>query len=251
MITALIVDDEENNRQMLRMLLRDYCPAIDTIYEAAETDTAYEQIVRLRPRLVFLDIRLPGKSGFDLLKLFTKIDFEVIFVTAYDQYAIRAFEFNAIDYIIKPISVPRLVSAVDRVIERLRTNTNPELVLHFVKTITDGNELSQKLSVHSNGKVRIIDVSEIASIKVEQDHTTITLVNNSHYYSSKDLVKFESLLQSMPNFVRISKGAIINVFAIKSYSKGDPFVIELKNDELFEVSRRRKSEVLSLVRAQF
>lgn len=251
MITALIVDDEGSNRQMLQMLLRDHCPVIGTIHEAADIETAYSQIITLRPELVFLDIRLPGKSGFDLLKMFTRIDFEVVFVTAYDRYAIRAFEFNAIDYIIKPISVPRLLNAMDRVVERMKTSTRSELVLHFVKTITDGNELSQKLSVHDKDKVRIIDVSEIASIKTEQDHTTITLVNKARYYSSKDLVKFESLLQGMPNFIRITKSVIVNVFMIKSYSKGEPFVIELKNDEVFEVSRRRKSEVLKHVKAQF
>lgn len=251
MISALIIDDEGNNRQMLQMLLRDHCPAIDTVYEASDIDTAYEQIVHLRPALVFLDIRLPGKNGFDLLRMFSKIDFEVVFVTAYDQYAIRAFEFNAIDYIIKPISVPRLLSAVDRVIERMRNNDNSEMMLHFVKTIKDSNELSQKLSVHHNGKVRIVNVADIASIQVGHDHTTITLMNKSHFYSSKDLVKFEVLLQGIPNFQKVSKSAIVNVFAIKSYSKGDPFVIELMSDEVFEVSRRRKAEILKNVKMQF
>jgi two-component system LytT family response regulator len=251
MIKALIVDDEANNRQMLRVLVERHCPTIEDIDEAADAEEAYRKIDQQKPKLVFLDIRMPGKTGFDLLKMFPKIEFEVIFVTAYDQYAIRAFEFNAIDYIIKPISVPRLVNAVNKVSERIKKNENTEPIFHFVKTLLESNELNQKLPVHHNGKVVIINVSEIASIQVADDRTMITLTNKAHYYSSKDLVRFEKLFEGMLNFLRISKSVIINVHVIKTYTKGDPFLIELSNNQVFEVARRRKAAVLSGLRNDF
>lgn len=248
MTTAIIIDDEENNRVLLKTLLKKHCPEVAVIGEAADADDAFAKINRQQPALIFLDIKMPYKSGFELLKMFTKIDFEVIFVTAYDQYAIKAFEFNAMGYILKPINHTRLIKAVEKAIRQIQASESNEPVLHFIKTLSNKNELINKFSLHHNGKVIFIAVDEISYIESRENSTMLNLYNNAHYYSSKDLVKFEDVLQEIGDFIRINKNIIINTRFIKSYSKGEVCVIDLKSGQSFEVSRRRKSEILKKLR---
>src|SRR4051812_13047010 len=187
MITALLVDDEEHNRTVLRRLLTANFPQLVIINEAGNAQDAFLKINSQKPGLVFLDIKMPGKTGFDLLKRFTYIDFEVIFVTAFNRYAIRAFEFNAVGYILKPIDQLKLIRTVQKAIERVHSNLQHNITLHFVKTLSETNELVNKFSVHHNGKVIFINVADIVFIESHEDHTTLTLHDNTHYYSSKDL----------------------------------------------------------------
>lgn len=249
MITAIIVDDEENNRVVLSTILNKHCPQIKVIGEAESADAAFLEITRLKPALVFLDIRMPQKSGFDLLKMFQEIPFEVIMVTAFDNYAMSAFEFNAIDYILKPINYQRLVMAVEKVSKRIEANNSDNLVLHFVKTLSDENELINKFSVHHNGKVVFVNISDISFIEVKDNNTILNLFDNRHYYTSKDLAKYESLLGENNNFIRINKSTMLNINAIKNYSKGEPCIIEVKTGQCFDVSRRRKSEILKRLKS--
>ena len=244
MIPTLIIDDEENNRNVLSTLLKKYCPEISIIDEAGNADEAFLKINKYHPKLIFLDIKMPQKSGFDLLKMFPVINFEVVFVTAFDHYAIHAFEFNAVAYILKPINYTKLIKAVEKVSKWVKANENNNLMLHFVKTLSDTNELMGKFSVHHNGKVVFINVSDISFIETKDNNTTLNLHDGSHYYSSKDLIAFETILRESQNFIRINKNIIINSNSIKSYSKGETCMIDMKTGQTFEVSRRRKSEIL-------
>lgn len=249
MIPVLIVDDEEHNRNILRTLLTKHSPELTIVDESFSAEDAFQKIKKLSPRIVFLDVKMPGKSGFDLLRMFSEINFEVIFVTAFDKYAIRAFEFNALGYILKPIDLSKLIKVIEKVSEKIRRQPDNEMVLHFVKTLSDTNELINKFSVHHNGKVIFLNVSNIVFIEAKEDHTTLTLFDNTHYYSSKDLAKYDSVLEGTGNFIRINKSVILNTHFIKSYSKGESCLIELKTDHTFEVSRRRKSEILKKLKA--
>lgn len=245
MIRTILVDDEAHNRSTLNTLLAKYCPGILVMAEAANAEDAFLKINALNPQLVLLDIKMPGKSGFNLLRRFSKINFEVIFVTAFNRYAIKAFDFNAVGYILKPIETKKLVKAIDHARERIAGSIQKDTMLHFVQTLSDRDELvTSRLSVHHHGKVVFIDVPDIAFIEAKEDNTILTLSDNSHYYSSKDLVKYESVLEGSGNFMRINKSILVNAQCIKSYSKGEPCVIELKTGQVFEVSRRRKTEIL-------
>lgn len=244
MITALIVDDETHNRNFLRTLLREHCPNIEIVDEAITAEDAFAKIKTYQPKLVFLDIRMREKSGFSLLKMFSEINFEVIFVSAYDKYAIRAFEFNAVAYILKPIDIDKLKKAVEKASERIAANTKNDLALHFIQTISEENDLISKFSVHHNGKVIFIHVSEISFIEARLENSMLTLANGSHYHSSKNLAQFETVLSETTNFIRINKSVIINTNDIRSYSKGELCIIDMKSGHSFEVSRRRKSEIL-------
>lgn len=127
---AILVDDEINNRALLSSMLKKHCPEIDLLAEAASVDTAFELINALKPELVFLDVKMPIKNGFDLLRMFEKIDFSVIFITGFDEYAVKAFEFNAVDYILKPIDYSKLINAVKKA--ELKLNTELSNIIHFV-----------------------------------------------------------------------------------------------------------------------
>jgi two-component system LytT family response regulator len=249
MISTLIVDDEGHNRDNLRTLLKLHCPELKITGEAASSDEAFQEIKNHAPQLVFLDIKMPGKSGFELLKMFQEIRFEVVFVTAFDRYAIKAFEFGAVGYILKPIDVSKLKKTVEKAIEKIKLNTHNNVVLHFVKTLSDANGLLNKFPVHHNDKVVFIEVADISFIEAKEDSTVLTLFDNSHYYSSKDLGKYETVLEGAGNFIRINKSVILNTDYIKSYSKGEPCCIELKTGQSFEVSRRRKAEILKKLHA--
>jgi two-component system LytT family response regulator len=244
MITALIVDDESHNRKFLRTLLTEHCPQVHTMDEAVNAEDAFAKIKRHKPALIFLDIRMRDRSGFSLLKMFSEINFEVIFVSAYDKYAIRAFEFNAVGYILKPIDIDKLKIAVGKASERIVGNEKNDLVLHFIQTLSEENNLINKFSLHHNGKVVFIHASEISFIEGKQENSLITLTNGSHYFSSKNLAQFETVLSETNNFIRINKGVIINTHDLRSYSKGDFCIIDMKSGQSFEVSRRRKTEIL-------
>lgn len=244
MIPSLIIDDETHNRTFLRTLLTEHCPCIHIIDEAANAEEGFAKIKRLQPQLVFLDIKMREKSGFSLLKMFNEINFEVIFVSAYNKYAIRAFEFNAVGYILKPIDIDKLIKVVAKAAERIKTNTNNDLALHFIQTISEENDLVNKFSVHHNGKVIFIHVSEISFIEARLENSMLTLSNGSHYHSSKNLAQFEAVLSETANFIRINKSVIINTNDIRSYSKGELCIIDMNSGHSFEVSRRRKSEIL-------
>jgi two-component system, LytTR family, response regulator len=245
LIKAVIIDDEAHNRNVLRTLLTAYAQEVEVIAEAQDADDAFFKIRHLHPQLIFLDIKMPGKSGFDLLRMFEKIDFEVVFVSAFNEFAITAFEFNALDYILKPIDHAKLKKAVGKAVDRVKANKEDDDILHFIKTLDEANDLITKFSVHHNGKVMLVNVSEIAFLEANVDYVNLNLVNGSRYTSSKSLKQFEEVLHPLKNFIRVSKSILINTDSIKSYTKGEVCIIELNNGQFFEVSRRKKTEILN------
>jgi len=249
MITAIIVDDEIHNRNVLQTLLKKYCPEIKVLDEADSAPEAFFKIVEQKPQLIFLDIKMPGKSGFDLLKLFREIDFEVIFVSAFDEYAIKAFEFNALDYILKPIDYVKLTKAVGKAVTKIKSQGKDDTMLHFVKTLADKDDLISKFSLHHNGKVVFVNVSDIEFIEAKTDFCELYLKDGFRYTSSKDLKLFEDILTEAGNFIRISRSVIINTNFIRGYTKGEVCIIELGSGHHFEVSRRKKTEIIGKLKA--
>lgn len=249
MITALLVDDELHNLVMLRSLLKENCPQIIILDVAGTVDEAYVKIKALKPQLLFLDIMMPSKSGFDLLRLFDKIEFEVIFVSAFNEFALHAFDFNAIDYILKPIDYTKLVRAVEKASQKiLKRAVTDDLVL-FIKTIDENDDTVKKLSLHKNDKVHLINIQEIAYIESKSEYTLLAMSNNERYTSSKRLLLFENLLKQFDNFIRINKSVIINTNCLRSYTKGETCILELTTGNCFEVSRRKKNEINLILKA--
>lgn len=247
-ITTIIIDDEEHNRNVLKILLNKYCPALTIIAEASCVDEAYSKINTLNPKLVFLDIKMPDKNGFDLLKMFNEVTFEVVFVSAFDEFAITAFDFNALGYILKPIDYHKLIHVVDKVIEKINLKQTSGNIMDFIKTV-GGINFIDKISVHHGNKVVFVKITDIVSVNSDGNVCLLNLISEELYYSNKDLKQFESILSKFHLFIRISKSVIINLSYVKSYSKGVLFEIEMLNGVKFEVSRRKKTEVLSKMKS--
>ncbi len=244
-ITALLIDDETHNRNVLRRLLGKHCQDIEIVGEAQSAGEAYEAITDKKPALIFLDIKMPGKNGFDLLRMFDTIEFEVIFVSAYDEYAITAFEFNALAYILKPIDFTKLTSAVSRAVTRIRQNKANADIFHFIQTVEEKNNLVTKINIHHGNHVILINISDVVSIESIKDSVEIRTIQGERFFSTKGIKLFERLLDLQKTFVRISRSVIINTAHIVGYSKGEVCILAMPGDHCFEVSRRKKSEVLA------
>lgn len=244
-MTYILVDDEPGNRSVLSTYLSKYCPDIEKVGEAESADTTFELINKVKPDLVFLDVKMPRKSGFELLRMFDKITFDVIFITAFDEYAIQAFEFNAIDYVLKPIDYQRLISAVTKAKTRYEQKKPQwENILHIVHSIDEKEKLVKKLLLHQQGIVRMVNVEDISYIRAQRGYCEISTQDNQKFVSTKTLKDHEELLSSLPFFISISKSVIINTAHIQSYSKGSLCIITLKDKSEFQVSRRKKAEIM-------
>lgn len=248
MINALIVDDEKSSRSVLSELLKEFCPDVFIAGEAASAEIAYEFIIKTPVDLVFLDIQMPTGNGFTLLQKFVELPFDVVFVTSYDQYAINAIKFSALDYLLKPVAIDLLKDAVAKAIDRKakRSRTQPQVV--NLLQLVNADVIEKKIALHQNDNVVFVKIGDILYIEGESNYTSIKISSNETYTSSKTLKEFEEYLKSFDFFVRIHKEVIINVHHIAKYSKGDPFIIEMIDKKEFEASRRRKTEVLAMLK---
>lgn len=246
-ITAILVDDESSSREVLRDLLNNYFPEIELTGEAESVDTAYDLIQRQRPQLVFLDIQMPKQSGFNLLKKYVEPPFEVIFVTSYDQFAINAIKFSALDYLLKPVDVKELKAAIEKAKRSIdhKTKTNVQ-ILNLLKGLD--SEKERKVAVHASDTVKLLNEAEIICIESDGRYCNITSVAGDQYIIAKYVKDFEAYFGSGSDLIRIHKGCMINARHIKEYSKGDPCIIEMSNGRTFEVARRKKAEILEKVK---
>jgi two-component system, LytTR family, response regulator len=247
-IKSVIVDDETQSRIVLRSLLEMFSKEIEVIGEAENVEDAYYLIQSKRPQLVFLDIQMPRGDGFSLLKKYDKIPFHVIFVTSFDKYAINAIKFSALDYLLKPIEVVDLKEAVQKAVKSIEKEQNNEVqIINLLHTL-DSNTIDKKIAVHAGDCVKFVNSDNILYIESDGSYCNITTTNNEQFVTSKYLKDYEDFFGEKSNFIRIHKSCLLNVNQIKGYNKGEPCIIEMINGQLFEVSRRKKQEVLEKLR---
>jgi two-component system LytT family response regulator len=249
-IKAIIIDDEENSRKVLRNLLAKFCPQIQILAEAEDADKGFESINNFKPQLVFLDIQMPNGSGFSLLKRFKTLPFDVIFVTSYDKYAINAIKFSALDYLLKPVEVNDLIEAVDKAVQNTSAKKSSELQIVNLLNIAEANALERNIVVHQKNKVILLKVNTICYMEADDRYCHITANNGEKHTVTKTLKEFEEFLASNTSFVRINKNFMVNVNFIKSYSKGEPLIIETTDGKSFEVSRRKRRNVMERMKTQ-
>ena len=245
MIRTIVVEDETKSRFSLVQKLSDFCPAVQVIAEAEDGLKALELIEELRPQLVFLDIEMPKMNGFEMLSNIRNKDFHVIFTTAYDQYAIKAIKYSALDYLLKPIDIEELKSAVQRVstIDMLPMRQQLDLL---ELNISQSKNKFNKLALPTLDGLLFFDISDIIYLEAESNYTYIFFTNKSKVTASKTLKDFEELLPKN-TFFRPHHSYIINLNFIKKYIKGDGGSIELQNGKYIDVSRRRKEEFLKII----
>jgi two-component system LytT family response regulator len=240
-ISAIIVDDEKNGRENLIGLLRTHCPNIQIVAESVSVEQAVVAIHQYQPQLIFLDIEMPGKNGFELLEHFKEFPFEVIFVTAYDNYAIKAIRFSASDYILKPINLNELIGAVNKVSQRIRLQQDNERIHQLYQNTL--NPSNPKIGLPSGDRVEFIEVKSIIHCQGESNYTTIYFTNRKPLLVAKTLIEFEELLFDY-QFIRVHKAHLVNLQHVTSFTKNDGGVLYLSNGDSVAISRRRKEFTL-------
>lgn len=242
-IKAILVDDEESARDVLENLLRRFCPEVELLDKCNNVEQAVKSIHLHQPNLVFLDIEMPNYAGYELVDFFTEVDFEIIFVTAYDQYAIKAFEVSAVDYLLKPIEIDRLKESVSRVSNKFDKEQNKVRIDHLKETLN--NSTIQSILASKNGNQYIVNINDIIAIEAQESYSSI-YTKTERYVMSKNLKHFERMLSEHSNFIRSHKSWIINVNYIEHYSKSD-LVIKLESDILAKLSKYKKTEFEELL----
>ena len=245
-IKSIIVDDEKHGRENLTGLLQEYCPRVLLVGEANSARSAIQLIKKEEPQLVFLDIEMPGENGFQLLEHFAQINFEVIFVTAYDNYAIKAIRFSAADYILKPINYNELKTAVESVTKRIQKKEKNRQIRELNRNISQPD--NPRIGLPTNDRIEFVEVKNIVHCRGESNYTHIYLEGKKHLLVAKTLVEFEELLKEYA-FVRTHKSHLVNLKHVLVYSKIDGGTLELSNGDKILISRRRKDDVLSLLKA--
>ena len=239
-LKTIIVEDEQTSREILRSYLTKYCPTVDVLGEASNIDEALVLIRNNELDLVFLDVEMPYGSGFDLLEKLDNTNFEVVFVTAYNQYAIEALNSHASYYLLKPISIDELIKAVDYVTE-IKTRENE---LQHAVLFPKSNSTDHKITIPTQNGFEVLQMQDIIYCKADDNYTELYLSNNHKKLVSKTLKYFEDILKES-GFARIHKSFLVNVSYIASYKKGKGGTVYLSNGKELSVSASRKAELLS------
>ncbi len=242
---AVIIDDEHYGRKALGDALKQYCPQVEVLAACETPEQGMEAIRNLSPDLVFLDIQMPGMSGFDVLEQLAPINFEVIFVTSYDQYAIKAIRFSALDYLLKPIDVDDLMHAVARAKEYSTHGGNAfryQSILHNMHYKTGK---IKRLAVPGMDGIDFFNTADIIYFEADGNYTTIYLTNNRRRVISKNLKEFETLLTNS-GFCRVHNSYLINFKHVQKYVRGEGGYVILSEDYHVDVSRRRRDAFINL-----
>lgn len=241
-----MIDDEPKSRSNLRSLLLEYCPGVAVTGEAGSAVEALKLVRQLQPDLLFLDIEMGAASGFDLLKSLTGTqNFEVIFVTAFDQYGIQAIKACAIDYLLKPINILELTGAVDKALERIGRKKENLRIKELVSNLDRGED-EQRIAIPLSDKVEFVNVGKIVRLQAEGNYTHIYLEDGKKYLVSKTLKDYAELLERF-NFIRTHQSHLINFKKIASYVKSEGGYIMMDDNSQIPVSRMKKDEIMKKI----
>lgn len=251
MINAIIVDDEEFARSSLYFLIQQNCQEIQVVGIAKSVNEARHLLTQHSVDLIFLDIAMPGENGFELIPQVQQSNANVIFTTAYDQYALRAIKANALDYLLKPIDIDELKEAVGKAIKYSNLNkveNNRNESLKNLAEDLDEKQTIKKLTLPSNQGFRLIDIDDIVHIEADSNYSIFNLVNLEKIVVAKVLKDYEEILPEN-RFVRIHKSSIVNLKFVKEYNSKNGLQVVLNNGEIIIVSRRRASDFFDKIKA--
>lgn len=241
-IKAILVDDEESARNVLEKLLRKFCPEVELLGKYENVPEAVEALKTTSVDVVFLDIEMPNYAGYELLRFFEPINFEVIFITAFDRYAMKAFELAALDYLLKPIEIERLQSAVQRLGKRIAEKSSHSAQIRLLQETLESRQIS-KITLMEKGFRRMVEIDEIVAFEAQESYSRIYFLDGSNQLVSKKLKYYEDLLAENPHFFRSHKSWLINQHHLRSYST-TRFEIILEPGVTAKLSRYRRDEFL-------
>lgn len=246
MLQAVIIEDEGDAVSLLKNIIRSYCDGVTIIGNADNAQDGTVLIKRVQPDIVFLDIQLKNGTGFDLLRMIGKINFQIVFITAYDQYAIDAFKVNAVDYILKPYSPRDIKEAMVRVRNRKQNISSGDGLIDLLEAKNKDSD-PNTIVISNHHDLLVINTDDIIRIEADRSYSNVHLADGTKEYISKSLREMEERL-SPDGFIRTHKSHLVNLNCIVKYAADSNGVLVLSNGEIIPVSRRKKKEVILVVK---
>ncbi len=243
MIRTVLVDDETDSLRILQRLLESYCPKIHILGTAEGVETALKLIRLTKPDLAFLDIEMIQGNAFDLLNQLLPLEFQVIFVTAFDEYAMRAFKYSAVDYLLKPVDVDDLRRAVDKVAARMGEKVDLSHIKTLLENVNAIQASQQKLGIPTLTGLSFVAISDIIRLESQGHYTSIFLRNGERVMTTRNIKEYEDLLPAAI-FYRIHNSHIINLQKIEKYQKGRGGYVIMEDGSSIEVASRRRQDFL-------
>jgi len=245
MIKAVIVDDEINNQELISNLLKSYAENIHVVGLANSVESAYKTISEQNPELVFLDIQMPDGTGFDLLKKFEKINFKIIFVTAHQEFAIEAFKYSAIDYILKPLAPAQLLASVKKMEEAMSGEELNLKLKTLLSNIAEPIKNKKKIVLKTMERIYSVDLDDIIRFESDGGYTKVYLLDGKRIMVSKTMKEFDDLLLDA-GFLRVHHSHLINMNHLFCFEKTEGHVV-MKDDSIVPVSNRKKDHLMELL----
>jgi two-component system, LytTR family, response regulator len=240
---TILIEDEPNSVEALTTLIKNYSSNLEIIGTAASVEEAVTLITLQKPQLVFMDVRIADGNGFDVLRKLSAINFELIFVTAYDSYAMEAIKFSAVDYLMKPVGILEFEEAIVRVIKRMEEKSQHRNIETLLFNLAQQNNNDKKISIPTSSGYEFINMKEVIWCGSDGPYTAFYLSTKQKIVSTRHLGFYEGLLTDK-NFCRINHSIIINMLHIKRYVKGKGGHVVMNDETELEISQRRKSDFL-------
>jgi two-component system LytT family response regulator len=240
MLKAILIDDESDSIRLLSRQLKEYCPQVQILGQYTNAMEGLQVIQTLKPDVVFLDIEMPEMNGFTLLEQLDDISFSIIFITAYNEFALKAFRFSALDYLLKPLDSRELTEAVNKAEKRHRTDHRQ---IELLKSQLQGGQLPQKIAIPSHGGVEFVELKDLVYCEADSNYTKLFLTNGKNYLLSKTLREVQEVLEER-NFLRVHRQYLINLDHIKSYHKGDAAYLVMQGDTNIPVAKNQKERLV-------
>ena len=245
MIRCILIDDEKNALEMMEWLLKTYCPDVEIVAMCNSSELGVEAIRQHRPDLVFLDIEMPKMNGFDMLEKFDKLFFEVVFCTAYDQFAIKAFKYSALNYLLKPVDPDDLKATILRINEKKSAPSREQFDLLLQNMKQREKSTPQRIALTTGDGLIFVPTADIIYCEAESNYTNVVLTGGKKILVSKVLKEIDEVL-SGPDFYRVHSSFLININRIKKLVRGDGGYIVMDNDATVSISRSKRQEFMEL-----
>jgi len=245
MIRCVLIDDENNSLEMMEWLIRTYCPQVKIEAMCNTSEKGIEAINKFKPDVVFLDIEMPHMNGFDMLEQFDRLSFDVVFCTAYDQFAIRAFKYSALNYLLKPVDPADLQETFRRLEEKKSSPSKEQIELLLQNIRENIKPAVQRIALTTGDGMIFVPVENILYCEAESNYTSVVLKDGKKILVSKVLKDIDETL-SGSGFYRIHNSFLINLNHIKKYVRGDGGYVIMDNDVSVSISRSRRQEFMEL-----
>jgi two-component system LytT family response regulator len=245
MIRCILIDDESNSLEMMEWLIKTYCPQVSIDAMCNSSEKGIEAIRKFKPDVVFLDIEMPHMNGFDMLEQFDKLFFDVVFCTAYDQFAIRAFKYSALNYLLKPVDPADLQETIRRLEEKKSSPSKEQIEMLLQNIRANTKPPVQRIALTTNDGMIFVSTQDILYCEAESNYTSVVLKGGKKILVSKVLKDIDETL-SGSDFYRIHNSYLININHIKKYVRGDGGYVIMENDVTISISRSRRHEFMEL-----